>query len=155
MPPRFPRACVKCGVLNKNGGSLCPGCEATALARKEANPARRAKKQFLYGGDYTRKAQTVRQTATHCYLCGEPFEPGDKIEADHLFPELGNKSPLGGSHPHCNKQKSNNNIHDMTRTRKNPDRTHTDDHTTTPGHPPDTNRGGSNPRQSGLSNPPD
>ena len=107
MPPRFAKPCVKCGTLNKTGASLCGGCESLALARKEANPDRRAKKRFLYGGDYSRKAQTIRQTATHCYLCGEAFQPGDKIEADHLIPALGNKSPLGGAHPHCNREKGN------------------------------------------------
>ena len=107
MPPRFKRACNKCGALFQTGGSLCPDCQAQRDAIKEQNPARREKKRALYGGDYSRKARTVRDTATHCYLCGGEFQPGEPIQADHLFPELGNKSPLGGTHPHCNRNKSN------------------------------------------------
>ena len=109
MPPRFKRACTKCGGLFQTGGSLCSGCEKRKQSAKEQNETRRAKKRHLYGGDYTARAKQIRDTATHCYLCGGVFQPGDKVEADHLFPELGNKSPLGGAHPECNRNKSNNN----------------------------------------------
>ena len=107
MPPRFKRACVQCGALNEMGGSLCPGCERRKQFAKEQSDTRRAKKRHLYGGDYTARAKQIREGATHCYLCGGAFQPGDKVEADHLFPELGNKSPLGGAHRHCNQNKSN------------------------------------------------
>jgi len=104
---------------------LCPDCKARREKEREANPERQAKKRRLYGNDYKKKAKQIRDTATHCYLCGGAFLEGEPIQADHLFPELGKKSPLGGTHPHCNRKKSNtpysptNNNNNTTNTTNN------------------------------------
>jgi hypothetical protein len=74
---------------------------------KEANEDRQAKKKFLYGGDYARKAQTIRQNATTCFMCGGVFTPDNPPQADHLYPELGHKSPLAPTHGTCNRSKGN------------------------------------------------
>jgi hypothetical protein len=107
MPPRFPRPCTKCGALNKTGGRLCLDCQATASQLKEQDETRRAKKQFLYGGDYKSKAQTVRANAKLCYLCGEGGRVDDPWQADHVDPTLGHLSPLLPAHASCNRTKSN------------------------------------------------
>ena len=97
----FNRPCLKCGALIR-AGSYCGGCAPTY-----DTPYRHAKKQYLYGGDYKARAKIVRENSTHCHLCGKPFQPGDTIEADHLFPEQGHGSPLGGAHRTCNRQRGN------------------------------------------------
>ena len=75
--------------------------------KKETDEARRVKKQFLYGGDYARKAQTIRQNAKNCFICGGVFTPDDPPQADHLYPDLGHASPLAPTHGGCNRAKSN------------------------------------------------
>ena len=75
--------------------------------------ARQAKKQHLYGGDYKARAKLVRATATNCYLCGGPFTATDLPEADHLYPELGNQSPLLAAHGVCNRRKGNRNLNQL------------------------------------------
>ena len=107
MPPRFPKPCVKCGVLNKTGGRLCADCQALANQIKESNPDRVAKKRFLYGGTYQQKARTIRQNATVCFICGGGFTPDDPPQADHLYPQLGHASPLAATHGGCNREKGN------------------------------------------------
>ena len=97
----FNRPCLKCGVLIR-AGSYCGGCAPTYVT-----PQREAKKEFLYGGDYKKRAKIVRENSTHCHLCGKPFQGGDIVEADHLYPEQGHRSPLAGAHRSCNRQRGN------------------------------------------------
>ena len=108
MPPRFLRPCPKCGALKKLGGrGLCDDCLRGYNEAKESGEKRRAKKAFLYGGDYRKKAATVRANATNCFMCGGVFKPGDPPQADHLYPELGSFSPLVPMHGGCNRAKGN------------------------------------------------
>jgi hypothetical protein len=74
---------------------------------KYDTPERQAKKQFLYGRNYKTKRALVLSTATHCHLCQQPFTATDKIETDHLFPELGSASPLAAAHRACNQSRGN------------------------------------------------
>jgi 5-methylcytosine-specific restriction endonuclease McrA len=97
----FKRPCLKCGALIR-AGSYCGGCTPTTVT-----PERKAKKQFLYGGDYRVRAKYVRENSTHCHLCGKPFGGDDIIEADHIFPEQGWASPLKGAHRSCNQARGN------------------------------------------------
>jgi hypothetical protein len=99
----FNRPCLKCGALTKNTRGYC----TPHLPVKVDTTERKAKKRYLYGGDYNAKAKLVRENSTHCYLCGKPFTEGEPIQADHLYPQLGSQSPLEGAHPHCNRTKSN------------------------------------------------
>ena len=98
----FNKPCLRCGALVR-GASYCPPCQPT----RPPSPQRQAKKRHLYGGTYKARAKQVRQQATICYLCNEPFQEGDTIEADHLIPELGHTSPLAPTHRHCNQQRGN------------------------------------------------
>jgi hypothetical protein len=104
MPARFPRPCIKCGRLYVTACCLTPIQES---------PERKLKKARLYGGDYRKRAKLVRENATHCYLCKKPFQPGEDIQADHLYPELGSSSPLLSVHAICNRQKGNKSIDDL------------------------------------------
>ncbi len=98
----FQKPCLNCGALIR-GASYCPPCQP----RRERNPQREQKKRHLYGGTYKTRARHVRQTASVCHLCGQPFHDNDTIEADHLFPELGHESPLAPAHRHCNQNRGN------------------------------------------------
>ena len=97
----FNRPCLKCGTLTRNTRGYCD----PHLPVKVESPERRAKKKHLYGGEYHAKAKLIRENSTHCYLCGKPFTDGEPIQADHLYPQLGSQSPLGATHPHCNRAK--------------------------------------------------
>jgi hypothetical protein len=98
----FNKPCLGCGVLVR-GASYCGPCQPP----KRRSPQYAAKKRELYGGSYKRRARELKQYATHCHLCGKQFVEGDTIEADHLYPELGNDSPLAPTHRHCNQQRGN------------------------------------------------
>jgi hypothetical protein len=98
----FPKPCLRCGVLFRGRGGLCPTHNAEYLARQNT-PEKKAKKQALYGGDYRKRRKAVVANATHCHICKLPFQAGDQIEADHLVP-LPN-SPLLAAHRHCNQAK--------------------------------------------------
>jgi hypothetical protein len=96
----FKKPCLKCGALIR-GASYCGGCAPV----KVDSPERKAKKKALYGGDYRRRAQAVKNSATHCHICSKPFEWGDTIEADHLHATP--DSPLLPAHRTCNRLKGN------------------------------------------------
>ena len=95
----FNKPCLKCGQLTR--ASYCDGCRPV----KVDSPERKARKQQKYGGDYRRRAQAVKATATHCHICNQPFQHGDQIEADHILPTP--DSPLAPAHRQCNRKKSN------------------------------------------------
>ena len=105
---KFLQPCMDCGVLSKGG--RCRRHQAQRdrerQARQDSNPIRQAKKQALYGGDYRRRANAVKATATNCYLCGQSFTPTDIVHADHLYPGQGD-SPLVATHKFCNESKGN------------------------------------------------
>ena len=106
--PRFRRQCLDCHELTFE--SRCEKHRAEYERRREARyntPERRAKKQFLYGSSYKKNRARVLATATHCHLCGKPFNENDKVEADHLFPEMGAASPLAAAHRSCNQARGN------------------------------------------------
>jgi hypothetical protein len=105
MPPRNKRPCIKCSGLT-NLGSLCGGCVQERDRVKEADPKRKEKKKFLYGGNYQAKAKAIKAGATECFICGGGLDnPGD-IQADHAEPSLGFRSPLVAVHAACNRDKS-------------------------------------------------
>ena len=105
MPIRKP--CIICGELT-NGGTRCDTHETELQQRKAATrntPERQAYKRQMYGPYYRQQRKHIIATATHCALCGQPFQHGDKIEADHIYP--GDPlSPLQPAHRRCNQRKS-------------------------------------------------
>ena len=50
---------------------------------------------------YNADGKLVRDTATHCWLCGEPARPDDPWQADHIYPGKPD-SPLAPAHRSCN-----------------------------------------------------
>ena len=98
----FKKPCLKCNRIT-TGNSYCDNCKP----HKPDSPQRKAKKAALYGGDYRRRANAIKATATHCHICNKLFEYGDRVEADHIYPELGHESPLAPAHRHCNQKRGN------------------------------------------------
>jgi hypothetical protein len=55
---------------------------------------------------YRRARQHIKDTATHCHLCGEAFTNRNEITADHI--EAGNpNSALAPAHRTCNSSRGN------------------------------------------------
>lgn len=104
----FNKPCIVCGVVSR--GTRCATHQQeldTAQAKKrDSDPQRKARKNLLYPSHYRKQAQWIRNTATTCHLCGKDFQPGDKIEADHI--DAGNpNSPLAPAHRRCNQSRGN------------------------------------------------
>lgn len=105
----FAKPCLDCGELTRDGNR----CERhQAIYRRKRNQRldslqRQEAKRAKYTTQYKKRAKLVRESATHCHLCRQPFKSGDKIEADHLYPELNDASPLLPAHAHCNASRGN------------------------------------------------
>jgi len=104
MPPgpQFKRPCLTCNTLTY--GSYCD--QHKPIRKRSDNPGRKEKKRFLYGGDYYKRAKAIRATGGLCHLCHTPVPPGEG-EADHIYPELGWRSPLAIAHRICNQRRGN------------------------------------------------
>lgn len=104
---RFPQPCSVCGVLTK-GTARCETHEREYRQRRNnhnaSRPERRLAKSKLYNSDYRKAAKIVRENATHCHLCKQPFVEGDRVEADHVIPNAVD-SPLAPAHRHCNQSR--------------------------------------------------
>ena len=105
--PRFNQPCTVCGGLVR-GASLCETHARERNQRKErarqASPQREEKKRNLYNYAYRQAAKALRETATHCHICKEPFRQGDRVEADHLIPGS-NEGGLAAAHRLCNQRR--------------------------------------------------
>lgn len=105
------KPCIECGKLT-NGGTRCEQHQKELTQRKELarnTPERKAHKALMYGNNYKKQRKQIIATATHCALCQQPFQPGDRIEADHIIPGHP-MSPLQPAHRRCNIAKSNKTI---------------------------------------------
>lgn len=112
MPYRFQRPCLDCGEL-----SLSNRCErhqevhARGERRRLDSLPKKSKeeKAKYYDREYRARAKEVKANALECYLCGKLFssfeKQNNKIQADHVYPSLGNESPILAAHPSCNRQK--------------------------------------------------
>jgi rRNA maturation endonuclease Nob1 len=107
--PRFNQPCNGCGVLNLNG-PLCETCSAERKRKREQSrlrsPERTARKSRLYNYAYRQAAKRIRETATHCHICGVIFVEGDRVEADHIIPGMID-GPLAAAHRQCNQRRGN------------------------------------------------
>ena len=105
---RLPEPCLTCGRLSTNG-SRCPVHAQAKEAQWESMRQARKDETKQYAGSYRRLASIVRRTATHCHLCGQPFQRGDRIEADHLNPgtPVHSVSDLAPAHALCNARRGN------------------------------------------------
>lgn len=97
----FAKPCLDCGTLTRNG-NRCEIHQGIIDAKVNARKAER----IHYKGDYKARAKAVRDSATHCWLCGEGYRPTDPFTADHVQP--GNpESPLMPAHKSCNSRRGN------------------------------------------------
>lgn len=102
---RFNKPCTDCGKLTKQ--TRCEQCQKQYEQRREGDPTRRERKARLYGPNYRRLAPQVKANATLCHICQQGSKPDDPWEADHLYPELGDQSPLAPAHRSCNQKRGN------------------------------------------------
>ena len=105
---KFNKPCIDCGKLSRN--TRCEQHTAqhnrAKQQRHDKDPARLERKKALYNPLYRKRAAWVRATATHCHICKQAFQPGDRIQADHL--EAGNpNSELLPAHSRCNASRGN------------------------------------------------
>lgn len=106
---KFPQPCSVCGKLTA-GEARCEVHQREYIRQRNSRnadrPSRQAHKSELYNYAYRKQAKLVRESATHCHICKQPFVEGDRIEADHLLPgDPG--SPLAPAHRICNQRRGN------------------------------------------------
>ncbi len=90
MPIRRP--CLTCRRLTTEP-TRCLTCEGKRQAMRNAS-------RTHYKGDYPERSRLVRETATHCWLCGEGARADDPWTADHVHgPE---SDVLAPAHRSCN-----------------------------------------------------
>lgn len=116
---RFRKPCLTCGVLT-DGGSRCERHEAEYKRKRNQrldSLDRIAKKRLKYNSEYQRRARLVRQQAravpTQCHICKQIIQPHEPVNADHLYPELLNESPLLPAHARCNQSRGNKPLTDL------------------------------------------
>jgi hypothetical protein len=90
MPIRRP--CIECRRLTTET-TRCPTCQGKREAIRNASRPH-------YKGDYPERARLVRETATHCHICGEGPREGDPWTADHVFGP--DSDVLAAAHRSCN-----------------------------------------------------
>jgi len=93
------RPCLNCGLLT----TQTTRCETCNKIRQSQLPK---KDRQHYKGNYKKRAKAIRDTATHCWLCGETAKPNDPWTADHVI--AGNPdSILAAAHRSCNSRRGN------------------------------------------------
>jgi hypothetical protein len=99
----FKRPCINCGTLVEKG-NRCQTHQSQYIAKLDE---RRKPNRTHYSGDYRRRSKQVRDNATICWICKQPFTDQKQITADHYWP--GEKlSPLLPAHKSCNSRRGNN-----------------------------------------------
>ena len=100
MASKFNVPCLDCGQLTR-GRNRCDHHYRLYLVKYEATRNRQH-----YKGDYQRRAKQVRDYASVCWLCLQPFTDRSQIEADHYYPS-DPQSPLLPAHKTCNNKRGN------------------------------------------------
>jgi hypothetical protein len=115
----FKKPCLDCGKLT-DGGSRCNQHAEQYKIKRNArldSVQRIAKKRLKYNPEYQRRARQVRQAArmtpTQCHICKRIIQPHEQVNADHLYPELLNASPLAPAHARCNQSRGNKPLKDL------------------------------------------
>jgi len=104
---RLLQPCLTCQKLSYE--SRCPLHAQQTNARWAARRQETKQTTGQYSGAYQRLSRIVRATAQVCHICGIPFQPGDKIQADHLVPAayITDISQLAPAHAYCNQSRGN------------------------------------------------
>ena len=76
----FAKPCLDCGELTRTG-NRCEKHQSIIDSKVNARKAQRT----LYDSDYKKQAKLIKQFATHCWLCNEPFTDRSQIQADHVM----------------------------------------------------------------------
>lgn len=99
----FRKPCLTCGKLGEPGVAYC--VEHEAERRRKINWTKN--QRTLYKSpEYRRARQHIKDTATHCHLCGQAFTNRNEITADHIL--AGDPtSPLAPAHRTCNSSRGN------------------------------------------------
>ncbi len=100
MSQNFRVPCLDCGGLTR-GRNRCDRHYREYLVKYEARRNREH-----YKGNYQTRAKKVREGATVCWLCLEPFTDRADITADHYYPS-DPFSPLLAAHKLCNNKRQN------------------------------------------------
>ena len=100
---KFPKPCMKCGRIGEPGYAYCPPHDAERM--KVIND-RKNQRTLYRSPDYRRARQHIKDTATHCHLCGKAFTDRKEITADHIIAGEPN-SPLAPAHRTCNSSRGN------------------------------------------------
>jgi hypothetical protein len=103
---QFPRPCLICNQLTSLG-NYCVIHKQQRDQMEATRQATRRKTRTLYRStQYRTAALHIKNTATHCHLCGQAFNNREEITADHL--EAGNpNSALAPAHRSCNSARGN------------------------------------------------
>jgi hypothetical protein len=99
----FKRPCLNCGTLVEKG-NRCQKHQSEYIAKLDQ---KRKPNRTHYSSDYRKRAKQVRETATICWLCKQPFTDKKQITADHYYPGVPD-SPLLPAHKSCNSSRGNN-----------------------------------------------
>ncbi len=101
-----------CGKLTK-GNNKCEQHQAQDKARaiQRLNMLHEVtNNKDKYKGDYRKRAREIKelslQQKLNCGICHKPLANGEKLHADHIYPQLGSESPLRAVHASCNLRKS-------------------------------------------------
>jgi hypothetical protein len=98
---RFQKPCLDCGELTRLG-SRCEKHQAIIDSKVNARKAQRT----LYDSSYKKQAKLIKEFATHCWLCNEPFTDRSEIQADHVLAGV-KGSTLMPAHARCNASRGN------------------------------------------------
>jgi hypothetical protein len=110
MKKKFNTPCLDCGVLSR-GRNRCDTHYRQYIIKYESKRDR-----SHYKGDYQTRAKLVRDSATICWICLEPFYRKEDITADHYY--AGDPfSPLLPAHKSCNSSRQDTPPPDSTRGR--------------------------------------
>jgi hypothetical protein len=106
----FPKPCLKCKAIFTFRSEYCDSCRLEKKPREQKprieTPERKARKRLLYNPTYKKIARGIKETATTCHLCRQPFTDRNQIQADHLIPG-DPSSPLLAAHARCNASRGN------------------------------------------------
>lgn len=94
------RPCLDCG--NPTFNTRCLPCNSARNRRIDADPARKARKQALYGGEWPRIRAAALKSQPWCSLCSTTVD----LTVDHVRPGSLDSGVQVLCRP-CNSRKSN------------------------------------------------
>lgn len=118
MPHKFKQPCLVCGQLTDGDSRCAVHQEAFRQQRNKRLDSleRSEKKRKRYSSTYHKRAKRLRELAriqpTVCYICKQTIRGDQPVQADHIYPELDDLSPLAPVHARCNQSRGNKPVTD-------------------------------------------